>query len=70
MAENSTFGYTPCLVKTIISRNEEVKIYLYKGCDLVHGGGWFAHSYSRTLIGFGFHKTNKLTAVRQALINT
>jgi hypothetical protein len=52
-----------CLVKQI----GNWKVYLYKSFDLKHGYGYFVHSYHNNYsIGFGFHKTNKLTAVRQS----
>ena len=41
-----------------------------RGCDLVHGRGWFCHAFYKDLhggIGFGFDKKNKFTAVRLAI---
>lgn len=75
MAEKSKFGYTvfqcfhrKCLRKKIKYKKNIVTVYLYHGWDLTHGKGWFSHSYFDSFdAGFGFHKTNKLTAVRQAL---
>ena len=56
--------------KCLQSQIGVVTVYLFKGWDLTHGIGWFTKAYSRTnnKIGFGFHKTNKFTSVRQALI--
>lgn len=65
MSKKENNGYSKkCLVKHI----NGVTIYLYKGWDLKHGKGFFAHSVADDFkIGFGFHKTNKLTAVRESL---
>lgn len=53
------------LVKTI----NGIECYLYKSFDLTHGYGYFVHSFNNVKFntGFGFHKTNKFTAIRQAL---
>ena len=68
MAEKTKHGYDKCLRKKIKYKNNIVTIYLYRGYDLIHGKGWFSHSYFDTFdIGFGFQKTNKLTAVRKSL---
>ena len=41
--------------------------YLGTGRDLKRGKGWFCGIYTENLkIGFGFHPTNKFTAVRIA----
>lgn len=64
MSEKTKHGYDKCLKKKI----GNVTLYLHKGWDLVHGNGWFAHSYHDDFKkGFGFHKKNKITAVRMAL---
>ena len=52
-------GISKCVKKVIQGKT----IYLYKSWDLMHGYGWFAHSYFNCCVGFGFHKTNKFTAV-------
>ena len=43
--------------------------YLGRSWDLTNGKGWFCQVHcNRTFnMGFGFHKTNKFTAVRIAL---
>lgn len=65
MAIKTKHGYDKCLKSKI----GNITIYLFKSFDLIHGYGWFVHSYQDDFkIGFGFHKTNKLTAVRQSLI--
>jgi hypothetical protein len=65
MSKKENNGYSKhCLVKKI----NGIKIYFYKSWDVVHGKGFFAHSITDDFkTGFGFHKTNKLTAVRQSL---
>lgn len=57
-------GYSKnCLIKEI----NGLTIYLYKSWDLVHGVGYFVQSIDKNnRIGFGFHKKNKITAVRQS----
>lgn len=68
MAEKTKWGGSKCLRKKINYRNNTVKIYLYRSWDVKHGYGWFSHSvFDSFEVGFGFHKTNKLTAVRQSL---
>jgi hypothetical protein len=64
MSRMENNGYSKkCLVKIIGG----TKIYLYKSFDLRHGYGYFAVSNLLDYkIGFGFHKTNKLTAIRQS----
>lgn len=48
----------------------ENSVHLYKGYDLVHGKGWFCTIMNKNFnISFGFHKKNKFTAYRNALIN-
>lgn len=65
MSEKAKHGNNKCL-KTKIG---QIEIYLFKGFDLAHGKGWFVRSYHDNFkTGFGFHKSNKLTAVRQALL--
>lgn len=66
MANKVKNGYSNnCLVKEIGG----VKIYLYKSWDLVHGKGWFAHSvFFDFTVGFGFHRSNKFSAVREAML--
>lgn len=65
MSEKVSNGYSKhCLVKKI----NGIKISLYKSWDIAHGKGFFAHAFADDFkTGFGFHKTNKLTAVREAL---
>ena len=67
MASKENNGYSS---KCLVSYTETHHIYLYKSFSLMQGYGWFAHYYPKNSeeIGFGFHKTNKFTAVRQALI--
>lgn len=61
--ENNGYSHK-CLVKKI----NGVKIYLYKSWSLVHGFGYYCFSLGEGFkIGFGFHKTNKFSAVRQSL---
>lgn len=65
MSKKVNNGYSRnCLVKEI----KGATLYLFKGFDLVHGKGFFARIHTDDFKdGFGFHKTNKFTAVRQAL---
>ncbi len=57
-------------VKRIYREFNGGRIWLRKGCDLVHGKGWFAQFYYPDhKIGFGFSK-NKFTAVRKAITTT
>ena len=45
-----------------------INIELGKSWDLTHGIGWFCSVMSKAFrLGYGFHKTNKFTAVRLAL---
>jgi hypothetical protein len=64
MSVKTKFGYNKCLKKDI----GNVKIYLYYGWDLIHGKGWFAHSYHYYTynVGFGFSK-NKFRAVKNSI---
>lgn len=44
------------------------RFYLGRACDLQNGSGWFCEVFdAKFRMGFGFHKTNKFTAVRNAL---
>lgn len=44
--------------------------YLGRACDLFHGVGWHCQVFDEDYnIGYGFHKTNKFTAVKIALQN-
>ena len=56
--------------KCLVNNTETYILYLYKGFSLMQGYGLFCIYYYKNSeeIGFGFHKTNKFTAVRQALI--
>jgi len=63
MSEKTKHGHSKCLRKRIGNST----VYLYKGWDLANGHGWFAHCYNDYSVGFGFHHTNKLTAVKQSL---
>lgn len=67
MSEKVSNGYSKkCLIKYI---NRD-KVYLYKSFSIMQGYGWFCHIYhDNRSIGFGFHKTNKFSAVRQGLID-
>lgn len=59
-------GYSKkCLTKT---RNGTT-IYLFKSWDLTHGKGYFCVAFYKEyrLEGFGFHRSNKFTAYREAL---
>jgi len=68
MAQKSKYAGTKCLRSTIKHDGHFITLYMYRGCDLVHGRGWFVHSYFDTFyVGIGFHKTNRFTAVRQSL---
>jgi len=66
MSKREKNGYGNCLTTNICGTT----IWLHRSFDLVHGIGWFCHTYFENRgVGFGFHKTNKFIAVRQALIN-
>jgi len=51
------------LTKNIRGKN----FYLGTGWDIAHGKGWFCQVFGIIGVGFGFHKKNKFTAVRNAL---
>lgn len=57
-------------LKKVIGGKE---IFLGKVFDLTHGKGWFCQVFGGAMLfsgpGFGFHKTNKFTAVRKAIKN-
>jgi hypothetical protein len=40
---------------------------MFKSWDFTHGYGYFVHSANGYTMGFGFHKTSKIAAVRQSL---
>ncbi len=64
MAQKAYWPNSKGLKKTI-QTNE---IYLGLSWDIKHGVGWFCQVHRLDWsIGFGFHKTNKFTAVREAL---
>lgn len=45
-----------------------ISFYLGIACDLKHGKGWHCQVFDEDFrVGYGFHKTNKFTAVRSAL---
>ena len=68
MAEKTKWCSSKSLSKKINYKNNVVKIYLHRSWDVKHGYGWFSHSYFESFkVGFGFHQTNKFTAVRQSL---
>ena len=55
--------------KALLKKDPEkgYSIYLIKSFDLYHGYGWFVSVHLNVFDhGFGFHKTNKFTAVRMA----
>ena len=67
MSKVTKHGYDKCLKKKFKHKGNIITVYLYHGWDLYHGKGWFVHSYFDTFdTGFGFHKTNRFTAVRQS----
>jgi hypothetical protein len=66
----------------LYSETQNYYIYLHRSWDLTNGLGWFCHAgtigeldddymnsneYKKLVSGFGFHKKNKFTAVRNAL---
>lgn len=64
MAEKTDYCGSKALKGTI----GNITIYLYRTWDIVHGKGWFVRSVNENLkLGFGFHKHNRFTAVREAL---
>lgn len=64
MAQRTNYPGRNSLVKRIGGK----KIYLGKTWDLKHGYGWFCQVFNYDFkFGFGFHKTNKFSAVRIAI---
>lgn len=54
-------------MKVITKKIDDITVHLHKGCDMVHGRGWFCQCvFADYTIGFGFSK-NKFTAVRKAI---
>lgn len=45
------------------------KVYMHKTWDLTHGYGYHIQVYDVTNCAYGFHKSNKFTAVKQAFSN-
>lgn len=46
------------------------RVYIGKGCDIVHGKGWFCHIYDEHgRVGFGYDKKNIFSVYKKALVD-